>query len=132
MSEIHQLSITKLRDLNEMKSQYVGMVSHEMKGPLAVMHGYVTIILDEAKDLLEPDHRKYLQKTIVTVDKVVDLISALLDLTRIETGKVPMKVEDVDLGEILSESVELQTTRFKDSGITVTTELPESMPSVRT
>ena len=97
--------MAKLSELNDMKSQYVGMVSHELKGPMTILRGFIDIILDDPKAQLLEAHRGYLDLMRGRIDQVTTLISDLLDLTRIETGKIDLKLKAVDLKALVEEVV---------------------------
>jgi signal transduction histidine kinase len=81
-------SLEELRRLDELKDELVSVASHELRGPIAVVHG-IAATLDERGDDLEPDKRGALRRTLVEqTARLRDLAEQLLDLSRLEAGRL--------------------------------------------
>ncbi|WP_176793691.1 sensor histidine kinase [Rhodospira trueperi] len=77
----------QLKDLNELKNQFVGMAAHDLRGPIALIQGFSTLLLS-APNLDEAQRTRYLE-TISTVSRdMADLLNDLLDISAIESGKL--------------------------------------------
>ena len=92
--------ITHLKEVDELKTEFVRTVSHDLKNPLAIMRGYTTM-LPMAGDM-SPGQKKYLQKIEISIDRMEQLVTDLLDLGRIEAG-VGLQINDFVILPLLEE-----------------------------
>jgi signal transduction histidine kinase len=118
-----------LQRLNRLKSLFLSMAAHDLRTPLTSIRGYSTLL---AKDAHLPDqYRKPLRTIAVQADKLNRLISDLLDLDQIEQGRLAIKPESCDLGEIVREVVEAIEAYARDQGKEIATVLPERPLQIR-
>jgi len=84
-----------IKQLNEKKDEFIGLASHELKTPVTSLKGYLQII---ARNLPPDDRNKLLaNRALEQVSKLTTLISDLLDVTKIQTGKLPFTYADYDI-----------------------------------
>lgn len=102
------------------KSEFVTMISHDLKSPLAVLYGYACI-LAEAPELL-PHSREYVGAIIENADRMRDLIESLLDLAQIQAG-MGGEVEPCDLIKLIGNTREMLERQAKDKQQTLAFEL---------
>jgi PAS domain S-box-containing protein len=90
--------------LNEKKDEFIGLASHELKTPLTSITGYLQIL-----DRLKTDEQsgRFVDKTIKQVRKLSGLVNDLLDVSKIEAGKLEMRKAKFDLMEIINDVIEL-------------------------
>jgi PAS domain S-box-containing protein len=119
--------ITKLKELDEMKSEFLATVSHDLRAPLMFMRGYANMLLTMSE--LGEKEREYVKKILVGVAQINDLVSDLLDLGRIETG-IGLEHNPCHLGVILAEAVDSMRVRAVSKGITLQIEPIENPPVV--
>jgi len=101
-----ETSYRELKKLDEMKDNFLAMVSHDLRSPMTNIKGYASI-LSEKKDRLDPDMiQECLDVIINESDRLTRLINNLLDLQRFEAGRMPLDLADVDLVKIARDSVE--------------------------
>lgn len=100
------VDITERKDLERKKDEFIGIASHELKTPLTTIKAFNQILLLQAKDLNVPNFVNYLNKMDAHIDKLSDLISDFLDITRIEQGKLRFKKEKFDLNSLIADAVE--------------------------
>lgn len=94
----------KVRELNDKKDEFIGLASHELKTPLASINGYLQILNRLVKDL---NAQKFLGKASMQVRKLTALVNDLLDVSKIEAGKLKLTVVNFDLKEVVEEAIEL-------------------------
>ena len=98
--------VTKEKEIARMKNDFVSTVSHELKAPLASIKAYVEMLLDgEAKN--EAASREFLQIIAHEADRLNRLIQNILNLSRLESGLVPVNKTDLAITEILREVVDV-------------------------
>lgn len=94
-----------IKELNEKKDEFIGLASHELKTPVTSLKGYLQII---ARNLPPDDKSKVLaNRALEQVGKLTTLISDLLDVTKIQTGKLPFTYADFDVIKLLTELREI-------------------------
>ena len=85
--------ITREREIGDMKNEFVSTVSHELRTPLTSIKGYVDLILDGDAGEINEIQREFLGIVKENSDRLVELINEMLDISRIESGRVHLKVE---------------------------------------
>lgn len=119
--------ITHLKELDEMKSEFVSTVSHDLRGPLTFMRGYLTM-LPMVGDVNEKQ-QEYLEKILSGVQQMSSLIEDLLDLGRIEAGV--MMIQDYIEPETLLQSIaEEQSGHAATAGLRLKVETPADTPAI--
>ncbi len=94
--------ITREREVDRMKTEFVSMVSHELRTPLTSIKGFTDLILDGDAGEVDEEQREYLEIVQKNADRLLGLINDLLDISRIESGRIHLKIEPVSLQEIVS------------------------------
>ena len=95
----------RLRELDRLKDEFVALVSHELRTPLTSITGYLELVLDDSE--LVPEHRRFLEVVDRNADRLLRLVSDLLLVAQIESGKLVLEPEDVDLADLATQSVEV-------------------------
>jgi signal transduction histidine kinase len=94
----------EVKTLNEKKDEFIGLASHELKTPLTSISGYLQIINRLKTD---DNTQKFVDKTIHQVKKLTSLVSDLLDVSKIEAGKLQLIREKFDIRAVVDDAVEL-------------------------
>jgi PAS domain S-box-containing protein len=119
--------ITHLKELDEMKSEFVATVSHDLRAPLTFMRGYATMLPTVGE--LNEKQREYAEKILRGVGQMSKLVDDLLDLGRIEAG-VGLERQSCHLGAILVEAVDGMRARASAKGLTLRLEPAEDVAIV--
>jgi PAS domain S-box-containing protein len=119
--------ITHLKELDELKSEFVATVSHDLRAPLTFMRGYATMLPMVGE--LSDKQREYLEKILRGIGQMGELIDDLLDLGRIEAG-VGLERKPCHLGAVLVEAVEGVRARTSLKGLTLRLEPAEEVAVV--
>ncbi|MCX7682430.1 MAG: ATP-binding protein, partial [Anaerolineae bacterium] len=119
--------ITHFKELDELKSEFVATVSHDLRAPLTFMRGYTTMLPMVGE--LNEKQREYVEKILHGVGQMSNLIDDLLDLGRIEAG-VGLERKPCHLGVILVEAVDGMRARAAAKGLTLRMEPAEDMAVV--
>jgi PAS domain S-box-containing protein len=90
---------------NRLKSEFVANMSHELRTPLHTVIGFSELLAEEVKGLLNPDQKRFIAHIHKDAQHLLDLINEVLDLSRIEAGKLVLNREYVDMAELLEETV---------------------------
>jgi len=92
----------QLRELDRQKDTFIGLASHELRTPLTSISGYLQILNRVNKDNA---CQKYIDKALLQVKKMSDLVNGLLEFSRIETGRMRLSKTEFELQELIDESV---------------------------
>lgn len=109
--------------LNKAKSEFVSAVSHELRTPLSAIKGYASLLRAGQFGALEAAHTERLAKIEKHADLLTHLINDLLDIARIESGRVTMEQRAIDANELVATALEAVKPQLDTKQITVTTQL---------
>ncbi|HLB72208.1 MAG TPA: ATP-binding protein, partial [Candidatus Methanoperedens sp.] len=119
----------ELKKLDELKSEFLSLVSHELKTPLSSMRISAEYLESEAD--ADPAIQKEMLAIILrNIDRQTRLINDILDLSKIEAGKTELRLEHVDIGEIANVSVDNIRQIALKKNITVSADVPEELSPV--
>jgi len=121
--------LTRLRKLEKVRSDFVSNVSHELRTPLASIKA-LTETLQEGALEDPPAARRFLSRMEVEIDNLTQMVQELLELSKIESGRVPLRRKFALPGELIEKAVERIQVQAQRSGLTLTTNYPEDLPSV--
>jgi signal transduction histidine kinase len=120
------LNVVNLRELDRLKSDFVANVSHELGTPLTAIKGAVDLILREVPGPLTEKQIHYLARVRSNTQHLAGLIRDLLDLAKIEEGKIELKATRVSLVGLLQEVVETLRPVAMEKQIALEVVMPES------
>ena len=121
--------ITKLRNLERIRRDFVSSVSHELRTPLASIKGYTETLLDGAMD--EPEHAAAFLKIILQEsEQLTALVNDVLDLARIESGRIEYQFSAVDIKSVVAKSVELLRRSLDKKHVRLDIHFAEELPLI--
>jgi signal transduction histidine kinase len=123
--------VTKFRLVDQLKSDMVSTVSHELKTPLTSLQMAVHLLLEEAVGPVNPKQVELLLAARQDADRLLAMINDLLDLTRIEQGRVALDLRPVASADLVAEAVERFKPRARDAGIELKAAVAFGLPPVR-
>jgi two-component system NtrC family sensor kinase len=119
--------ISYLKELDRIKSDFVSMVSHDLRSPLTAILGYMELIGRVGP--LNPQQREFIQRMQISVENITSLINDLLDLGRIEAGFDARK-EILPLSAILRYTIESLQVRAEQKKLTLELDIQEGLPKI--
>lgn len=96
----------ELKKLDQAKSEFISIASHQLRAPLTVIKGYTSLILEGSMGKITKFARDALQKTAISTEQLVKLVADLLDLSRIESGKIQYEFVPVDFPKLVENVVD--------------------------
>ena len=122
--------VTKFHLLDQLKSDMISTVSHELKTPLTSLQMVVHLLLEEAVGPLSTKQTELLLAARQDSDRLLGMINDLLDLTRIEQGRVALDQQPADAAELVRDALERHRSAAEDAGITLQCQLEAPLPLV--
>ncbi len=121
--------ITALKEIEQMKSDFVSMVSHEVRSPMNSLLMQIKVIVDGLAGDVTDKQKEILGRASEKILSLTSMVSELLDLSRIEAGLISSEKVAVDMRKLLEEQVTFHLPGAGERGITLDLEL-EELPSV--
>jgi two-component system phosphate regulon sensor histidine kinase PhoR len=122
--------ITQLKQLDEVRKDFVANVSHELRTPLSILRGYIETLLDHPKTSTE-ELTRILEVMERHSKRLGLLVDDLLTLAQLESGDPHLQLSDVALDELFANVVRDWDKKFTEKHLKVTVDLPEYLPQVR-
>jgi two-component system phosphate regulon sensor histidine kinase PhoR len=122
--------VTHFKERDEMKSNFVRLVSHELRAPLAAIQQQHSVILDGLAGGLTDKQKELLGRAREKIDGLLDLINDLLDVARIESGHAVQQQVPLQLEAILAGTMRLMRAKAQALGVTLKLLLPPELPEV--
>lgn len=122
--------ITKEVEADRAKSEFVSTVSHELRTPMTAIKGYTDLLHAGAAGSLNAEQRRFLSTIKSNTDRLTSLINDLLDISRIETGRVRFELQAVQLGEVIADVVNALATQAESKSLNLTYEVAGGLPEV--
>lgn len=114
--------IQEIKEQEELKDFFISMASHELKTPITSLKAYVQILLSNYKDTKDPFLLKSLKIADKQIVKLTNLISELLDISKIKSGKLSLKKEEFFINELVADTVDEFSITNPDYEISFKTE----------
>lgn len=115
----------KLKQLDALKNEFVSVASHELRTPMTSIKSYLWMALDGKGGKLNDEQKFYVQRGYDSVDRLIRLVNDMLNISRIEAGRITIELQKVDLHKLAQEVVDEVVLRAKEVGVTIDLEKPE-------
>ena len=117
-------SYAKLKELDRLKSNFLATMSHELRTPLTSVIGYSEMMLEGLGGPLTAEQREYLGIIMEKGENLLQLITSILDISKIEAGRVRLVLSEVDAGQVMRDAVATVLPLARKKGLKVACEPP--------
>jgi two-component system phosphate regulon sensor histidine kinase PhoR len=121
--------LTEAKRLEETRRDFIANVSHELRTPLASIKSVVETLQAGALDD-RAAAQDFLARADAEVDRLVQMVTELLELSRLESGQAPLAREPLDLGQALEQAVERMRPQAERKSLNLTLEVADGLPSL--
>jgi signal transduction histidine kinase len=121
----------QLEAANRHKSQFLANVSHELRTPLNSIIGFTRIVLRRTEGKIEALQKENLQKVLISSEHLLSLINELLDLAKIEAGRMEVYAETFKLEEVLRVATATVEPMLRNGNVRLVTEVAADMPLIK-
>jgi signal transduction histidine kinase len=123
-------NITKEKEIDKLKSDFIAVVSHELKTPVSAMMGFSTLIEDGIAGEVNDTQVEYLQKIQSQGQRLIRLINDLLDFSKLEAGQMNIYYQLVDINEIIIEIVETLRPLVDEKNMQIIYNVPKDIDPI--
>ncbi len=122
--------ISRLREVDRMKDEFVSIVSHELRTPLTSIRGSVQLVLDDPGSVPDEEHRHLLQIALNNCERLVRIINDILDVSKIESGNLALRKKAVNVTDLVRQSIDVVANPARNAGVTLEVNMPASIRPV--
>lgn len=123
--------VTKLKELDQLKSEFVATASHELRTPLTGMSMSINLLLENAQQKLSESEQELLQTARDDIQRLRALVNDLLDLSKIESGRIEMDLVPVDVGLLIQKALSPFKIQAEEQKVELVQQLSEDLPQVK-
>lgn len=124
-------NITGLKKIELIKNQFVSMVAHELKTPVAAVLGFLKIIIDKNLKISEDQQNDFVSRSIVRLRSLLDLVNDLLDISRMELKTKHREIVTLDIKDIIKSTSEFLEIEAQFNNISFNLILEDSLPVIK-
>jgi PAS domain S-box-containing protein len=121
----------EMKEAIEMKSQFIAVASHELRTPLTALKESIEIVNEAAVDKLDAEMRRFLDLAKRNIDRLSRLINDILDLQKLEAGKVELHMQEFDINEVVKEVWASMLPLAEHKGLHLSLSLIDRSPRLR-
>jgi signal transduction histidine kinase len=120
----------ELRKIDEIKSEFVSVASHELRTPLAAIKNSVQLMISGKTGEINENQAKFLSMAERNINRLTNILNDLLDLSRIESGKIDVKFEELEVRNPIEFVVSSLKPQADGKSVCLRTEMSQQLPSV--
>ncbi len=122
--------ISKEVEAERVKNEFISTVSHELRTPMTSIKGYTDLLFMQAAGPITDAQRKFLTVIKSNADRLATLVNDLLDISRIETGRIRLDRQPTDAAKVIQDVVTALSKQADEKQLTVTTRIKSPLPPV--
>lgn len=123
--------ITREAEVERLKNEFISTVSHELRTPMTSIKGYSDLLVSGRVGTLSDQQRHFVEVIKNNADRLTALVNDILDISRIETGRIRLQIEALNLVELINNVVDGFRGQMAEKSLELTLDLPPSLPPVR-
>jgi signal transduction histidine kinase len=121
----------KLRELSEMKDDFLALTTHDLRSPLTIISGVISFFTSGRLGELSPEQQNMVAMIERNTQSLIELVNDLLDASKLESGTMRLDIDSIDLRSVLDELRETMEPLAKEKGIKLAEILPADLPPVK-
>ncbi len=122
--------VTHFKKLDQMKSEFMATVSHEFRTPLTSINMAVDILLQSVLGNLNERQKELMASAKQDCERLTKMVKELLDLSRLESGKYPTKIELLNLRQLVESALTILRLPFQEKGVTLEVAIDSDLPEL--
>ena len=133
MGELEQASgeVARLEEEKNRFLSFLSIAAHDLKAPLTAIQGFLWVMLGGYAGKISDKQKNILDRSTKRINELLNLISDLLDIPRIETGQIVPEMKEISLRQVVRNCLDGPRNLAKEKGLKLRVELPETLPRIR-
>lgn len=119
----------KLKELDRLKDDFVSVASHELRTPMTAIRSYAWMALHKSDIELSDKMKKYLERTLISTERLINLVNDMLNISRIESGRVEITPKEFDIQELVDDVIDEVSAKAKEKNLQIQS-LKSTIPKV--
>ncbi len=116
--EVYKMN-AQLHQLDKLKDDFVSIASHELRTPMTAIRSYVWMAINRSDIPLSDRLKRYLERTLISTERLINLVNDMLNISRIESGRVEIKPQPFSLSTLLNDVIFEVDAKAKERKVTV-------------
>ena len=119
------IDMTREKEMDRMKTEFISTVSHELRTPLSITKEGISLVLDKIPGKINEKQEQILSTARDNIDRLARIINGLLDISKIEAGKVELKRGIIDVVDLINKIANSFEPKVRERGLKLKTDFPE-------
>ena len=120
----------KLKTLDKMKDEFLSIAAHELRTPMTIIKSYIWMVAQGKGGEINEKQKGYLSRATTGVERMLHLVNDMLDVSRIEQGRVEFKLQPVDIAGLIREFVDDFKVKTDEKGLWLNVDMPDLVACV--
>jgi signal transduction histidine kinase len=120
----------KLKLLDKAKDDFVSLASHELRTPMTAIKSYTWMVLNNKAGSIETKAKEYLDRVLVSTERLIHLVNELLDVSRIESGRIQLKSDQFNLRDLFTDIQNEFLAKQSELQLSLVVEVPSDISAI--
>ncbi|MFW5804546.1 MAG: ATP-binding protein [bacterium] len=120
-----------LKRVNQEKNEFISIISHQLRAPLTATKGYVSMLMDGSFGKIKPQAKEALERVFKSNERLIGMVNELLNVSRIESGRMEFNFEEVDLQDIVKDVVEEMEEKAQEKELKLEYKHKDDLPKIK-